>query len=613
MAATATIDVDGPRQALPHRPAPVAATGRCETRSRTPAADCHRKGAQAARRGDLGAQGRLASRSSRARCSASSAATARASRRCCKLLTRITTPTRGQAVIRGRVGSLLEVGTGFHPELTGRENIYLNGAILGMRRREITRKLPEIVDFAGVATFLDTPVKRYSSGMYVRLAFSVAAHLEPEILLVDEVLAVGDAEFQQRCLGRMEEFSALRPHGRLRLPPDAVGRAAVRPRDPARRRRGRPRRARATRSSRYYLQSVSRHAVAARLARSRGRSRRQARDGCARYGSSTSRASWLDSVDVRQPVGVEMTFTVLRDDVADVPEDQALRPRRRRGVQRARHERRLGRAGRPLGTTRRPRGSRPTSSTRACYTRRRRRGLQSGAEGRHVPSSAIRPPMREAVSFHVHDPGEGDSSKGTLPGAPARARAADARVDDRTPLAALAMQIVGVMLVHNEDEFVEQALRNAAGFCDRFHVADHMSTDGTWDAIRRVAAELDHVERCARSADTGDSHALVEGYAGTDTWVFGVDGDELYDPAGLAALPRQLLGGAHREWFSLKSNVLNVTELDRGAAAGLPGICRRRRARSRSSSTSRPSSPGRTLLPAVHARRRDRVPARLRP
>ena len=124
-----------------------------------------------------------------------------------KLLTQITTPTTGQAVIRGRIGSLLEVGTGFHPELTGRENIYLNGAILGMGRREITKKLPEIVDFAGVATFLDTPVKRYSSGMYVRLAFSVAAHLEPEILLVDEVLSVGDAEFQRRSLGRMEEFS----------------------------------------------------------------------------------------------------------------------------------------------------------------------------------------------------------------------------------------------------------------------------------------------------------------------------------------------------------------------------------------------------------------------
>jgi lipopolysaccharide transport system ATP-binding protein len=124
-----------------------------------------------------------------------------------KLLTRITAPTSGHAVIRGRVGSLLEVGTGFNPELTGRENVYLNGSILGMKRREIQQKMSDIVEFSGVEKFLDTPVKRYSSGMYVRLAFSVAAHLEPEILLVDEVLAVGDAEFQQRCLGRMEDFS----------------------------------------------------------------------------------------------------------------------------------------------------------------------------------------------------------------------------------------------------------------------------------------------------------------------------------------------------------------------------------------------------------------------
>ena len=125
-----------------------------------------------------------------------------------KVLTRITTPTAGRAEIRGRVGSLLEVGTGFHPELTGRENIYLNGAILGMNRSEIRAKLGEIVEFSGVEKFLDTPVKRYSSGMHVRLAFSVAAHFEPEVLLVDEVLSVGDAEFQARCLGRMEDIGA---------------------------------------------------------------------------------------------------------------------------------------------------------------------------------------------------------------------------------------------------------------------------------------------------------------------------------------------------------------------------------------------------------------------
>ena len=124
-----------------------------------------------------------------------------------KLLSRVTKPTTGSIKYKGRIASLLEVGTGFHPEMTGRENIYLNGAILGMTRREITRKFDEIVDFAGVERYIDTPVKRYSSGMYVRLAFAVAAHLESEILIVDEVLAVGDAEFQKKCLGKMGDVS----------------------------------------------------------------------------------------------------------------------------------------------------------------------------------------------------------------------------------------------------------------------------------------------------------------------------------------------------------------------------------------------------------------------
>lgn len=124
-----------------------------------------------------------------------------------KVLSRVTSPTSGRITGKGRIASLLEVGTGFHPELTGRENIYLNGAILGMRKKEITRKFDEIVDFAGVERYIDTPVKRYSSGMYVRLAFAVAAHLESAILIVDEVLAVGDAEFQKKCLGKMGEVS----------------------------------------------------------------------------------------------------------------------------------------------------------------------------------------------------------------------------------------------------------------------------------------------------------------------------------------------------------------------------------------------------------------------
>lgn len=131
-----------------------------------------------------------------------------------KLLSRITTPTEGVAVIEGRVGSLLEVGTGFHPDLTGRENIFMNGAILGMKKREISAKLDAIIDFSEIETFIDTPVKRYSSGMYVRLAFAVAAHLEPEVLIVDEVLAVGDAEFQRKCLGKMSEVAG---HGRTVL------------------------------------------------------------------------------------------------------------------------------------------------------------------------------------------------------------------------------------------------------------------------------------------------------------------------------------------------------------------------------------------------------------
>ncbi|MCT7977387.1 ABC transporter ATP-binding protein [Laspinema olomoucense] len=124
-----------------------------------------------------------------------------------KILSRITPPTKGEAILGGRVGSLLEVGTGFHPELTGRENIYLSGAILGMSRAEIRKNFDEIVAFAEVEKFIDTPVKRYSSGMYVRLAFGVAAHLEPEILIVDEVLAVGDAAFQRKCLGKMEDVA----------------------------------------------------------------------------------------------------------------------------------------------------------------------------------------------------------------------------------------------------------------------------------------------------------------------------------------------------------------------------------------------------------------------
>jgi lipopolysaccharide transport system ATP-binding protein len=132
-----------------------------------------------------------------------------------KILSKITSPTTGNVKIKGRIASLLEVGTGFHPELTGRENIYLNGAILGMRKAEITKKIDEIIAFAGIDRYVDTPVKRYSSGMYVRLAFAVSAHLDPDILIIDEVLAVGDADFQKKCLGKMQDVS--RTEGRTIL------------------------------------------------------------------------------------------------------------------------------------------------------------------------------------------------------------------------------------------------------------------------------------------------------------------------------------------------------------------------------------------------------------
>ena len=227
-----------------------------------------------------------------------------------KVLTRITTPTEGRAEIRGRVGSLLEVGTGFHPELTGRENVFLNGSILGMRRREITQKLPDIVEFAGIEKFMDTPVKRYSSGMYVRLAFSVAAHLEPEILLVDEVLAVGDAEFQKRCLGRMEELGQLGPDGRLRVAQHAGDRAALRSSDLARpgdRRRGRP-------------ELGGRGALPPVGPRRRVRVRPGPDDDAPgddlvrlRYARVVQDGEEAPAVDVRDPVGIEVGFAVLRD------------------------------------------------------------------------------------------------------------------------------------------------------------------------------------------------------------------------------------------------------------------------------------------------------------
>ena len=226
-----------------------------------------------------------------------------------KVLSRITEPTTGRIEVHGRVGSLLEVGTGFHPELTGRDNIYLNGSILGMDRAYIGRRFEEIVEFAGVERFIDTPVKRYSSGMYLRLAFAVAAHLEPDILILDEVLAVGDASFQKKCLGKMQDVAS---HGRtvLFVSHDiaAVTRLCTRALllnggtvaadGPAHE------------VARLYLQS----GLGSRAVRTWPDPRRAPQNHIARLVSvrvRTADGRTTDAVDVREPVGVEMTYEVL--------------------------------------------------------------------------------------------------------------------------------------------------------------------------------------------------------------------------------------------------------------------------------------------------------------
>ena len=327
-----------------------------------------------------------------------------------KILTQITSPTRGQAVIRGRVGSLLEVGTGFHPELTGRENVYLNGAILGMGRREITRKMPEIVDFAGVGKFMDTPVKRYSSGMYVRLAFSVAAHLEPEILLVDEVLSVGDAEFQRRSLGRMEEYGQ---SGRTVLFVSHNMQTLARLCD----------RAILLQDGGIVMDGPSEEVVAHYLQTVSGTpSYRSWPDLESAPGDKRARlrevrvvdedGETTDSVDIRQPVGIEMTFSVLRDDVPLFPKIKL-------------YDREGDTAFNALDssdTWDEPPAVGDHVSTVWIPANLLNEGLyvvdvtmcslgRSGAHKLIHHAGAL-----EAVSFHVYDPGEGDSSKGRFPG-----------------------------------------------------------------------------------------------------------------------------------------------------------------------------------------------------
>ncbi len=327
-----------------------------------------------------------------------------------KILTRITTPTRGNAVIRGRVGSLLEVGTGFHGELTGRENIFLNGAILGMTRREINKKLPDIVDFSGVEKFIDTPVKRYSSGMYVRLAFSVAAHLEPEILLVDEVLSVGDAEFQRRCLGRMEELSS---HGRTVLFVSHQMQVLARLCD----------RAILLREGRVVQDGPSEQVVAHYLEGEGGAgSRRAWPDIATAPGGKRVRMREVrvvdesgllaDSVDIRRPVGIEVSFTLLRDDVPVFPRIK-LTDREGNNAFTTLDTSPFWGEGPPPGDYVATAWIPGNLLNEGLYTVEP--GVSSlGAVGSNKLVHQVRVP--EAVAFHVYDPGVGDTSKGGFAG-----------------------------------------------------------------------------------------------------------------------------------------------------------------------------------------------------
>ena len=323
-----------------------------------------------------------------------------------RILTRITTPTSGRAVIAGQVGSLLEVGTGFHPELTGRENVFLNGAVLGMKRREVTRKFDEIVEFSGVEAFIDTPVKRYSSGMSVRLAFAVAAHLEPEILLVDEVLAVGDAEFQKRCLGRMEDLSN---SGRTVLFVSHQMQAVSRLCDRA-----------IQLSAGHLIDEGHAREVVARYLQSVGGSgsaitwpdlESAPGDGLVRLRSARvilEDGSTADAVDVRHHVGIEIGFVVLREGVLfpkikvyDSQGDVAFNA---------------------MDTD--PRWREPTRPGEYVATAWIPRNLLN--EGLTSVDVEICSPgtmkfvghagFGDALSFHVQDPGEGDSARGLFTG-----------------------------------------------------------------------------------------------------------------------------------------------------------------------------------------------------
>ena len=323
-----------------------------------------------------------------------------------KILSRIVSPTAGRAEIRGRVGSLLEVGTGFSAELTGRENIYLNGAILGMKRREIEDRFDAIVEFSGVEKFIDTPVKRYSSGMYVRLAFAVAAHFEPEILFVDEVLAVGDAEFQARCLGRMEEFGN---SGRTVIFVSHNMQAVAQLCD----------RAILLEGGRLVREGPSEEVVAYHLQTSAGAGSTRTWSADEAPGDDLVRlrsvrivdedGDSVDYVDVRRPVGIELAFTVLHGGGPPVVPKLKVTTAGRVAFNAMDIDPRWHDPAPPgdyVATAWIPGNlmNEGLISVDAAVC-----SIDSPKLHHHVS-------VHEAVSFHVQDPTEGDSSRGTFTG-----------------------------------------------------------------------------------------------------------------------------------------------------------------------------------------------------
>jgi len=325
-----------------------------------------------------------------------------------KILTRITTPSAGRVELRGRVGSLLEVGTGFHPELTGRENVFLNGSVLGMKRQEIQRKFDEIVEFSGVEQFLDTPVKRYSSGMSVRLAFAVAAHLEPEILLIDEVLAVGDAEFQRKCLGRMEDLSG---SGRTIVFVSHQMQAVTQLCD----------RVILLEQGSVLLDGPSNEVVAQYLQEIGGSSSTRVwpdahtapQDEFSRLRSVRvvdEHGETVDALDVREPVGIEIAFTVQRADGPALFPKIKLWDARRNVIFNA------------LDTDSRweaPAAPGDYTTTAWIPPNLLNEGLVTVDAGlASIGSPKLRPHAGcvDAVSFHVQDLGEGDTARGRFTG-----------------------------------------------------------------------------------------------------------------------------------------------------------------------------------------------------